>query len=234
MLRFSEKQLYEIYRTRVKKNPEYFKKYPELPACPVKQWGYEWKGHDMPRNFAILDFKEWVKKHNIAHGENLGLTGTLDPELEFINYKQHTLLNYPPYDLHQYFPKFKNQFNLFIFNQTIEHLYNPFMAIYNIFQYIKPGGYVYTTVPTINIPHMTPIHYNGYNPMGLAILFLSAGFEVIETGQWGNYDYISKLFKTHKWPDNVGNEKTGRARATPVNEERNVAQCWILAQKPKI
>jgi len=46
----------------------------------------------------------------------------------------------------------------------IEHLYNPFMAMENIYKYIKPGGYVYTSVPTINIPHMTPIHYNGYNP----------------------------------------------------------------------
>ena len=71
---------------------------------------------------------------------------------------------------------------------------------------------------------MTPIHYNGYNPMGLALLFLSTGFEIIEIGQWGNYDYISKLFWRHFWPDST--------QVSHVNEERNVAQCWILAKKP--
>ena len=71
---------------------------------------------------------------------------------------------------------------------------------------------------------MTPIHYNGYNPMGLALLFLSTGFEIIEIGQWGNYDYISKLFKNHDWPD--------ATQVSHINEERNVAQCWILAKKP--
>lgn len=97
------------------------------------------------------------------------------------------------------------------------------MALKTIYNYIKPGGYIYTSVPTINIPHMTPIHYNGYNPMGLALLFLSTGFEIIEIGQWGNYDYISKLFKNHDWSD--------ATQVSHINEERNVAQCWILAKK---
>jgi len=89
---------------------------------------------------------------------------------------------------------------------------------------VKPGGYVFTSVPTINIPHSTPIHYNGYNPMGLSLLFLSTGFQVIETGQWGNYDYIRQLFHQHIWPD--------ASQVNHVNEERNVAQCWILARRP--
>ena len=94
----------------------------------------------------------------------------------------------------------------------------------NIYKYIKPGGFVYTSVPTINIPHMTPIHYNGYNPMGLALLFLSVGFEIVELGQWGNYKYINYIFKNHKWPD--------ATKVPHKNEEKNVAQCWILARKP--
>ena len=98
------------------------------------------------------------------------------------------------------------------------------MALENIYKYVKPGGYVFTSVPTINIPHSTPIHYNGYNPMGLTLLFLSTGFDVIETGQWGNYDYINQLFKQHSWPD--------VSQVSHVNEERNVSQCWILARRP--
>ena len=222
-MNFTEAELNNIYIKKVKKNEEYFNKYISLPPCPVKKWNNSWNGHDMPRNFAILDFIEWAKNHGINTGNDLGITCPSDPELEFIKYKNTTLIKYPPKDLHIYYEEYKLKFNFFIFNQTIEHLYNPFMALENIYKYIKPGGYVYTSVPTINIPHSTPIHYNGFNPMGLALLFLSAGFEIIEIGQWGNYDYISKLFKTHWWPD--------CNQVSHKNEERNVSQCWILAKK---
>ena len=71
---------------------------------------------------------------------------------------------------------------------------------------------------------MTPIHFNGFTPMGLSMLFKTANFEIIEIGQWGNYEYISKLFHTHSWPSfNTLSDFT--------NEDKNVAQCWILARK---
>ena len=41
--------------------------------------------------------------------------------------------------------------------------------------------------------------------MGLAMMFKEANFEILEIGQWGNYEYISRLFQTHSWPGyNVG------------------------------
>ena len=225
MKTFTNEELTNIYKKYVKKDSTYFKKNVPLPRCPVKKWNENngWRGHDMPRNFTILDFIEWTKKHKIDTGSDLGYTSK-DPELEFINYENETFMDFPPYDLHNYYDKFESKFDLFIFSQTIEHLYNPFMAVKNIYKYIKPGGYAFTSVPTINIPHSTPIHYNGYNPMGLALLFLSVGFEIVETGQWGNYDYINKIFKNHWWP--------GVGQVSHVNEERNVAQCWILVKKP--
>jgi len=224
MKKFTADELNNIYVQQVKKDMSYFNKYKSMPPCPVIQWNNNWCGRDMPRNFTILDFIEWTKKHNINTGENLGATCNGDPELQFIDYKNKTFLGYPGHDLHIYYEQFESKFDFFVFNQTIEHLYNPFMAIENIYRYIKPGGYVFTSVPTINIPHSTPIHYNGYNPMGLALLFLSTGFEIIEIGQWGNYDYISKMFKQHDWPD--------CNKVSHQNEEKNVTQCWILAKKP--
>jgi hypothetical protein len=74
---------------------------------------------------------------------------------------------------------------------------------------------------------MTPIHFTGFTPMGLAILFEQCGFKTIEVGQWGNFDYISKLWSTHIWPGFDQLNKNGRV----TNEENNVCQCWILAQK---
>ena len=74
---------------------------------------------------------------------------------------------------------------------------------------------------------MTPIHFNGFTPMGLAMLFKSANFEIIEIGQWGNYEYIQRLFGKHTWPGYNDLNKNGYVS----NEERNVCQCWILARK---
>jgi SAM-dependent methyltransferase len=134
---------------------------------------------------------------------------------------------YPKFDLHTISNYYQNEFDFFIFNQTLEHLYNPFEAVKQIYEIVKPGGYVFTSVPTINIPHMTPFHFNGFTSMGLAMLFKTANFEIIEIGQWGNYNYIKKLWESHNW---IG-YNTLNVNNKIVNEERNACQCWILAKK---
>lgn len=225
MKTFTADEIQTIYYTVVKKDSSYFEKYKyKLPNCPLKVWNYSWNNRDFPRVWGILDFISWIDKYELKEVKDLGFTNPHDPELELLNAKNNTLLYYPPYDLHQPFPD-EFQFDFFVFNQTIEHLYNPFIAIENIFKIIKPGGYVFTSVPTLNIPHDTPIHFNGYNPMGLAMLFISNGFEVEEIGQWGNAEYITKLFTRQEWPS-LGD------LTNIQNEELNVVQCWILARKP--
>ena len=224
---FSSNELYKIYNENVKLPESYFNKYRYVPQCPVKKYNYNWDNYDYPRVWCILDFIEWIKKYDIKVNK-LGYTCDADPELEFINYTEKKCLSYPEYDLHTISTHFTNEFDFFLFNQTIEHLYNPFEAIKQIFNIVKPGGYVFTSVPTLNIPHMTPIHFNGYTPMGLALLFASANFEIVEIGQWGCYEYINKLWSTHSWP---GYNSLHKNNIIP-NEENNVCQCWILAKKP--
>ena len=151
--------------------------------------------------------------------------------MEFVNCSQKTLLSYPPYDLHTISEHYQNAFDFFIFNQTIEHLYQPFEAMKQVYEIVKPGGYVFTSVPTINIPHNTPIHFNGFTPMGLAMLFHTAGFEIIEIGHWGNYEYIKQAWAgSHCWP---GYDQLQHNNMV-TNEERNVCQCWILAKKKMV
>ena len=223
---FSEEYIRQLYIDKVKLPESYFKKYEILPSCPVKAFNYNWGYHDFPRTWCILDFIEWTKKYNI-NIEHLGYTGTTDPELEFITPSKKTLIPYPEYDLHTVSSHFKNEFDFFLFNQTLEHLYNPFEAVKQIYEIVKPGGYVFTSVPTINIPHDTPIHFNGFTPMGLAMLFKTAGFEIIEIGQWGNLDYIQKTWADNGWHG----YDTLNTNNVVTNEERNVCQCWILARK---
>lgn len=229
MQEFSQAEINALYNTVVRKPPSYFQKYRILPPCPIKSYKNEWGNNDFPRNWCVLDFIEWVTKHSLRHVKTLGYTCPTDPELEFITSDESIHVDYPPYDLHSFSSHFQNKFDFFVFNQTIEHLYNPFNAVKEIFNAVKEGGYVFTSVPTLNIPHMVPIHFNGFTPMGLAMLFKTNGFDVIEVGQWGNYEYINRLWATHNWPGYNTLEKNGVVE----NEDRNVCQCWILARKPR-
>jgi hypothetical protein len=56
--------------------------------------------------------------------------------------------------------------------------------------------------------------------MGLAMMFKDAKFDILEIGQWGNYEYISRLFQTHSWPGYDMLQRGGMV----TNERRNVAQ----------
>ncbi len=226
---FTETELISLYNNKVNLPDSYFKKYEYLPLCPLKCWGYAWKNNDFPRVWCILDFQEWIYKYKLYSPDVVGYTCASDPELEFVQAKENILVEYPKYDLHTIGNDFTNRFDLFIFNQTLEHLYNPYIAIENIYKTVKPGGYVFTSVPTLNIPHMTPIHFGGFTPMGLATMFVSGGFEIIEIGQWGCYDYIRQLWSNHQWPGYVSLHRNNYV----PNERDNCCQCWILARKPE-
>lgn len=222
---YNEEELVKLYNEKIKKSNEYFNKYSNinLKSHSNNKSIKNWINMDLPRIFAILDLQEWIDKYELKNIKSLGYTSNIDPEILFFDSEEKTKMEYPEYDLHISYKEFENKFDFFMFNQTLEHLYNPLLSLKNIYRYIKQGGYVFTSVPNINIPHSTPIHYGGINPMGLGVLFISAGFEIVETGQWGNFNYLEKLFRTHSWPS-LNNCPT-------YNEEKNVAQCWILAKK---
>ena len=95
--------------------------------------------------------------------------------------------------------------------------------------HLKPWGDLYTTVPTINIPHMMPFHFWSITPIGLCLLCKSVGFEILECGYWGNNEYIKYIFDNNDWPttDDVKNEK-GFIENNLVCQ----AQTWILVKKP--
>lgn len=222
-----------IYRN-IKLPETYFKKYEKLPAFPGSKteggWNVSrgWDGHDFPRTWCLLDFIEWTQN---IRGDHIAFTCEDDPELEFIldRFLTHTHMPFPLYDLHN-LPELEKKIDFFVFNQTIEHLYDPDTAIKNIYKNLSDGAYVFTSVPTINIPHMTPVHFGGLTPMGLAVLFLKNGFQICNMGQFGSYKYIQLLFQNHSWPDH---KDLMNENGLIVNEEINCSQCWILARKIK-
>jgi len=225
---FNEQYITESFRKHVIKDRSYFEKYEKLPLeFNNKKW--KWEGKDFPRVWCVLDFKEWIKKHKIDHFSNVLATCDSDPELEYISYDKISFAEYSngQNDLHTLdLPK--KDFDFVIFNQTLEHLYNPLVAMMNIYDHMAKGAYLFTSVPTINIPHMLPFHYGGLTPIGLSLLCETVGLKTIELGMWGNLDYIKYIFSNQTWPDYRVLIKDGIIKNEPVNH----AQCWILARKP--
>jgi hypothetical protein len=223
---FSEQEIIETYNKYVKKSDEYLKKFLPFPnELNINKW--KWEGKDFPRVPCVLDFKEWVEKHNLNYFDSVLSTCLEDPELEFLKYNKIKHLPYTKNEGDFHTLNLESSFDFIMFNQTIEHLYNPFLSMKNLFNHLKTNGYMFTSVPTINIPHMTPFHFNGYTPIGLCMLMKSVGFEIIDLGYWGNFDYISKSFQTHDWPDYRCLLKNGGI----TNEEKNTVQCWTLVKK---
>lgn len=227
MKTFNEQDIVSTYHTHVNKPDEYYRKFEKLPFhLNNKNW--KWEGKDFPRIWCILEFQEWLTKHNLGNFKKVLSTCNTDPELEYITYEE---LRHIPYysgvnDLHT-LELAEKDFDFVIFNQTLEHLYNPFMSVSRLYDHMSDGGYLFTSVPTINIPHMTPFHFNGFTPTGLCMLMKSVGFEVVEVGFWGNVDYIKYIFETGSWPDYNMLMKDGIIS----NERDKNAQCWILVKK---
>jgi SAM-dependent methyltransferase len=231
----SNEEIENIYNTFVVKDESYFRRF-ETPflyfSSSEEEKSYPWKGNlhqmDVPRVMSLIDYKEWIKKYDIFKGQKLLYTCPSDPELDYLQYEKTTLIEYPPHDLHTLDIPEKDH-DLVIFNQTIEHLYSPFLAISRIKEHLKTGGFLYTTVPTINIPHMTPFHFNGYTPVGLCVLMRVCGFKILECGHWGSKDYIDYIFSNNYWP---GCDQLMRDGKVAVScDSVCQAQTWVLAKK---
>jgi len=93
---FNDEELQDLYLT-IKKPNNYFTKYNIVPSNPNKNIT-NWETMDCPRVFCVLDFIEWIDKHNIKNIDQLGYTSDVDPEMHFLKYKEKTLLDYPSYD----------------------------------------------------------------------------------------------------------------------------------------
>jgi hypothetical protein len=223
----SSEKIKELYQKFVLNNSNWCKS--DLPfEKNDKRW--KWEGKDFPRVIAILEFEKYVKKYNLSSKNLLTFNSYDDPEVEYLPTEGMTNFNYEEdivnYDLHTLnIPK--SDYDFVMLNQTLEHLYNPYLCLDNIKKHLANEAYIYCNVPTINIQHSLPNNfYTGFTPIGLAVMFESCEFEVLEIVQWGNFEYISRIFSTHSWPDY-------RMMSSYANEINNPVQCWALAKNKK-
>ena len=227
----NESIIQEIYKKFVlpKKNSNYLNRYKNLPKNPNKKW--DWVGKDIPRIFAVLEFKKFIDEGKYHFKKVLTLNGEEDPEYEHIIYDKKINYNYSDdkinYDLHNLNLPEKD-FDFFMTNQTLEHVYDPVKVVKNIYNHLKKDGIVYMNLPAINVPHSTPFHhFTGITPVGLGCIFKTAGFEILDIGFWGNSSYHNYIFNQYshpQWPD------IKKISDYSSNFERPVIT-WIFAKK---
>ena len=233
MERIPHEKIQELYETYVLKNyTDFYKtKYVPLPVHKNnKRW--KWEGKDFPRVISLLEFETYVEKYNFKIKDLLLFNGNEDPELDYlenrientynVNYEEDTVNN----DLHSLnLPK--KDFDFVCLHQTLEHVYNPYQCLNNIYNHMCEGGYLYVNVPACNAPHSEPYHYfTGYTPTGLAAIAYQAGFKILEIGQWGNIEYMIKL-----WTRNPGWSEYRELQNPGLNEIHNPVITWGLFQK---
>jgi len=233
MKALSHSKIQELYDTYVKINftDEYKNRYIPLPVHKNnKNW--KWQGKDFPRVISLLEFERYIEKYNFQINDLLIFNGPDDPELEYLQgrIKKIYNVNYDDNpikcDLHSLdLPK--KDFDFVCLHQTLEHVYNPAQCLQNIKEHMKDGAYLYTNVPACNAPHSEPYHYfMGYTPMGLAALAEQIGFKILEIGQWGNEEYLVKLWTRRPgWSDFTQLQNPG------LNQIQNPVITWALLQK---
>ena len=212
-----------------KNNTEYLSRYARLPLeANSKRW--RWENKDFPRVIALLEFDRFIRSGNFSFGDVLSFNGVDDPEYEYIGCRK--IYNYDhegdpiKHDLHSLDLE-KKDFDFFMSNQTLEHLYDPCLALRRIHKHLKIGGVAYMNLPCVNIPHSTPYHYyTGFTPVGLGCVVRQAGFRILDIGFWGNVEYHNLIFNSGKWPDY-------RKLKNYVSEFERPVITWVFAQKDR-
>ncbi len=255
----SAEEIARLYRDRVlvNDNAEYLTRYDGFDFEAA--FGADvLRRMEFPRLVIILEFKRLIAHHRIRSERLLMLNGgeSADPEAQHLPHAAVEFADYATdperHDLHQ-LQVARRDFDFVLMSQTLEHLYNPLLALNNLHAVMRDGGYLWTSVPTVSRQHQLPAHFQtGFTPIGLGCLLRQSGFDVVELGQWGNAKYISHLFDLELIPTihdlrraslrAHGLRHVARAsvRLSPRNfisaglhnDFEHPAQTWALARKP--
>ncbi|CAN5216655.1 hypothetical protein BH20ACT16_BH20ACT16_03220 [soil metagenome] len=249
----------ELYRTRVLVNddPAYLKRYDDFDF--EAEFGADGlRRSEFPRLIIILEFKRLIAAHAISSQRLLMLNGgeSMDPEAHHLPHRDVEYADYETdplrHDLHR-LQLTSGPFDFVLMSQTLEHLYNPHLALGNLRSVMSDDGWLWTSVPTVSRQHQLPVHFQtGFTPIGLACLLEQCGYDIVEVGQWGNTKYISHLFDLQILPT-IHDLRRGSLRARGYghilraarrlsprnflsaglhNDFEHPAQTWALARKP--
>lgn len=195
------------------------------------------------RLFTLIDLVEWNATYGFLNCDRLLALYPKDPEIEFTRvalgiddyvYGDKAHAADPHWgDLH--FPvtaPHTGAYDLVLFAQTLEHLYDPVLCLRNMYDAMAPGGYIFTSVPMLNHLHMGATFFSMATPTGLGVWMTTAGFEVLRIGVFGNAKYMESLSKDVTWWQKWQYYYNASGRPQIINDYMRPVQTWVLARKP--
>jgi SAM-dependent methyltransferase len=78
------------------------------------------------------------------------------------------------------FPFKDSEFDNVIFNQVLEHVFNPDEFLNEVFRTLRPGGKILVTAPFMWDEHEQPFDYARYSSFGIRHLLQKHGFTIIK------------------------------------------------------
>jgi SAM-dependent methyltransferase len=175
------------------------------------------KNFAFPRVVSLSEFNRLINYLGLCKFPKVAvISGSVDePELNLINYDQSFFLQFDAFSnsynldedwelnnkskiiLSQSLAK-KEEYDLVLCNQVLEHIFSPTLALKNIYYLLKKGGHAWISVPTINCIHGDPYFYSaGYHPRYINRICKQTGFEVLHIGAWGNRKYLAYAVQGH-------------------------------------
>lgn len=184
----------------------------------AKSAGEHWQRVAMNR--AVDEFLHGLDLGSMSAAEISGDTHVGRP------WGSYTALMYPEFDICALLDAV-GQFDVVICEQVLEHVTDPRQAVSNLHDLCRPGGYVVITSPFLIKVHELPKYgmfdYWRFTPRGLQLMLETAGFELVDTGQWGNRMCVTGNLS--RW--------SAQRRWHPMRNEADIPlQIWAFARRP--
>lgn len=132
-------------------------------------------------------------------------------------------LVYPDFDI-TYSTIEPGRADIILADQVWEHLTDPERAMRNVFASLSPGGYFLNNTPFLLRYHECPIDCTRWTMTGMSNMMQRAGFEVVETGQWGNLSALIENMSS--WPN------YDPSKHSLENDPNYPIMVWALARVP--
>ena len=205
--RFTDKELNTLYETQIKHriNENYLQRYRGINRGNVERvlptdvtLENADKIRSCERFFIMKDFQLWIQKYNIACKRFASINGP-DPEDRYIQCSESKIYyNYregadgrdnKSADLYVMNLEDKKKIDFWNVQQTLEHIYNAHLVLRRLYDNTECGGHLFVSVPIYNSPHMLPLHFYSYTPMGIVTMFYETGWEVIDLGKLQTFKF---------------------------------------------
>lgn len=191
----------------------------------MRRWFHTDEGTQWCRVVMNREIERFIRSLDCPHIDALEISGSGSQGR--YNFRSYRTVQYPDYDICKE-PLAREQFDLIIAEQVLEHVLRPDLAATNVYQMLRLGGVFVVSTPFLLKIHGAPTDLNRWTEHGMRQLLETAGFFVIGTGSWGNRECLFADMKP-------GLEWTmyDPLRHSLQNEPQFAIVVWAFAQKRK-